>query len=78
MRTREHFLLGTETVTISVTARGEITRQGLFAEAIRVILARHTEEYGSAETQALLERVQQEDLKEKWRIRPEDSCWNQT
>ncbi|QQE81009.1 hypothetical protein [Alicyclobacillus sp. SO9] len=79
MRVREHFLLGTEKATISVTARDSSTRRDLFQSALDAILTRYEEEFGRDESQTLLESLANRQVKQThWRLRPEDSCWNQS
>ena len=78
MRIREHFLLGTERVTISVTAKDDTTRGALFETAIATILTRFQEEFGKELCKGLVNRIGAIDVTEpNWRLNPDDSCWNQ-
>lgn len=78
MRIREHFLLGTEQVTISVTAKNDTTRSALFETAIGTILTRFQEEFGKEQCGRLIKRLGAIDVEEpNWRLHPDDSCWNQ-
>lgn len=77
MRVREHFLLGTEQVTISVTAKTDCDRQALFRLALDSILTRYQEEFGVDACQALVKSLQSTKRADiNWRLRPEDSCWS--
>lgn len=77
MKVREHFLLGTEQATISVTARANCERQALFRHAVESILSRFEQEFGATACQDLVESLQSTKRSEiNWRLRPEDSCWD--
>jgi len=77
LKVREHFLLGTEHATVSVTAKADCNRQTLFHRAIEMILARYQEEFGLAAYRVLVESLQSSARQEiNWRLRPEDSCWS--
>ncbi len=77
MRVREHFLLGTEQATISVTAKSDCGRRELFRHAVESILTRYQEEFGVEACQTLVESLQSTKRTDiNWRLRPEDSCWN--
>lgn len=77
MRVREHFLLGTEQATISVTAKSDYDRKELFRHAVESILARYQEEFGADACQVLVESLQSTKRSNiNWRLRPEDSCWS--
>jgi hypothetical protein len=76
VRTREHFLLGTEYATISVTAKQQIERSALFQYAVKAVLTRYREEFGDSALEAVLAQLTDMEWQdEDWRIRPEDSCW---
>ncbi len=78
MRIREHFLLGTDRVTVSVTAKDDTERGALFETAIVTILTRFQEEFGEAQCDGLIKRISAIDVTEpEWRLNPDDSCWNQ-
>ncbi|MCL6443805.1 MAG: hypothetical protein K6T83_10190 [Alicyclobacillus sp.] len=78
MRVREHFLLGTETATISVTAKVDCNREFLFQHAAESILARYREEFGREAYLAFIQQLSEKAPSNvEWRLRPEDSCWNQ-
>jgi uncharacterized protein YllA (UPF0747 family) len=78
MRVREHFLLGTEDATISVTAKRDCKRQDLFRYAVAAIMTRYQEEFGEAACRALVDELAHSDFsRPEWRLNPEDSCWNQ-
>jgi|GEM_PF-3724375 len=77
MRVREHFLLGTDKATISVTAKTDCEREILFHHAIESILARYQEEFGEEASKTFTTQLATRDWNTvEWRIRPEDSCWN--
>ncbi|GLG01168.1 hypothetical protein Alches_12070 [Alicyclobacillus hesperidum subsp. aegles] len=77
MRIREHFLLGTEQATISVTAKTDCERPALFRHAVDSILTRYQEEFGVDACQALVQSLKSTKRPDiNWRLRPEDSCWN--
>ncbi|SFU31855.1 hypothetical protein [Alicyclobacillus macrosporangiidus] len=77
MRRREHVLLGTDEVTLSVTAKTDLTRPRLFEFAVLALLARYEEEFGSDARKRLAQSLADADLsRPAWRLRPEDSCWN--
>lgn len=77
MKVREHFLLGTEMATISVTAKTDCDRTALFQHAVESILARYQEEFGADTCKAFLEYLAAAKRGPvDWRIRPEDSCWS--
>ena len=77
MKVREHFLLGTEEATISVTAKANSERQALFRHAVESILTRYQEEFGTEACKLLVESLQStKRLDINWRLRPEDSCWS--
>ncbi len=79
MRVREHFLLGTEKVTISVTAKDDDARIQLFETAIETILVRYQEEFGAKQCKDLLSRIAALDVAApNWRLSPDQSCWNET
>lgn len=78
MRVREHFLLGTEVATISVTARNDCTRDALFRHAIQSILERYNEEFGKEAYNAFLKDLAaMTPSSVNWRLKPEDSCWSE-
>ncbi|WP_026962324.1 hypothetical protein [Alicyclobacillus herbarius] len=78
MRVREHFLLGTEMATISVTAKRECRREDLFLHVMEAIVSRYQEEFGlDARERLLAELVGKSHFGPlTWRLRPEDSCWS--
>ncbi|MCL6597400.1 MAG: hypothetical protein K6T81_01515 [Alicyclobacillus macrosporangiidus] len=77
MRRREHVLLGTNEVTLSVTAKTDLTRTQLFEFAAAALLARYEEEFGTEARKRLVQSLAAADLSQPaWRLRPEDSCWN--
>ena len=80
MRVREHFLLGTDRATISVTAKTDCERETLFRHAIESILVRYQEEFGEEAAKTFTAQLAaggwNAGKSVEWRIRPEDSCWN--
>ncbi|MCL6517099.1 hypothetical protein [Alicyclobacillus sp.] len=77
MRRREHLLLGTNDVTLSVTAKSDLTREQLFEAAVSALMTRFQEEFGAEARRRLARSLADGDLPEtEWRLRPEDSCWN--
>ncbi|QSO52747.1 hypothetical protein JZ785_02115 [Alicyclobacillus curvatus] len=83
MRVREHFLLGTDQATISVTARGTQDRETLFIHALNAILEKYKEEFGpehAAKAADDLRTAVESDTAStttNWRLRDEDSCWTE-
>lgn len=76
MRIREHVLLGTQSVTVSATAKTDLSREELFTEAARALLFRYQEEFGREAVEAMLRAwLTQGVPNTEWRLRPEDSCW---
>ncbi|MCL6593189.1 MAG: hypothetical protein K6T31_04365 [Alicyclobacillus sp.] len=79
MRRREHVLLGTDEVTLSVTAKVDLKREELFQLAVLALLTRYEEEFGPEAQQRFSEFLAKADLSHKgWRLSPEDSCWKNT
>ncbi|MCL6452956.1 MAG: hypothetical protein K6T78_04900 [Alicyclobacillus sp.] len=77
MRVREHFLLGTDTATITVTAKGDCARDALFRHAVASILTRYQEEFGEEACRAFMQQLARAPLQPStWRLQPEDSCWS--
>lgn len=81
MRVREHFLIGTKTATISVTARDDSDRQSLFVQALDAIVTRYKEEFGENAAKEVLESRSTElsnaQNNIEWRLQDEDSCWTE-
>lgn len=76
MMVREHFLLGTQEATISVTAKSKIARDTLFRHAMECLLARYLEEFGPELYKAFIHDLVSSPREQiGWRLKPEDSCW---